>query len=653
MTNPTQPQIDKLTVNLTRWDDIVNGTEIETVDLDSFTVKTLAGYLTELSAVNPTGNWLTSTAYVLQDLVVESTTTYLCVIPHTSGTFSTDLAAGNWVIYQLDLSQPITFLNNVTVYKNESSNVNFFLENDFINAGNLIQFDQVTDGAETAPKAFIGHGGDATGDFIINSFNTGLILKTNDTSRMTIDKNGLVGIGTTAPQQDIHIFGSQSFIRFSSTTTGVGSGTNIGVNADGDFLIENKEAQDIIMKTSDTTRLTIDQNGLVGIGTTTPNATLEILNSTPSIRLTDSDSTVASNVWQPSLQLYASDGQIGFFGYGGSDDLLISNFGTAGRVNFRTQNTTRMSIDPDGLVGIGTSSPNEALEIASSVANIRLTDSTHNLASLNFHNQLQFYASDGKISSIGFNGTDVLNISNTTASGDMTFRTDNIVRLNLDSAGDFDFLSNRIQNVSYLGINTDDDSEALIVSGGIGSAEVNKEAGILVTTHHSTEASNNEFSSVRLMTPAYNGFSASNSQGLEIVLSENEGHAYISTNINDGLTNSAMTFKQGTGDIGFRRIIGFHNKDEKTIASGAITITKSFHTVDTEGDAATDDLTDINGAKEGDTVYLLPANGARTIVVKSGLGNIELVNGDFTMDDAHHAVHLLYDGNNWKMPNVQ
>ncbi len=40
--------------------------------------------------------WLTATAYVVDDLVVESGLEYICLIAHTSGTFATDLAALNW-----------------------------------------------------------------------------------------------------------------------------------------------------------------------------------------------------------------------------------------------------------------------------------------------------------------------------------------------------------------------------------------------------------------------------------------------------------------------------------------------------------------------------------------------------------------------------
>lgn len=44
------------------------------------------------------GEWLTATAYALNDVVMESDSTYLCAVAHTSGTFATDLAAVKWVL---------------------------------------------------------------------------------------------------------------------------------------------------------------------------------------------------------------------------------------------------------------------------------------------------------------------------------------------------------------------------------------------------------------------------------------------------------------------------------------------------------------------------------------------------------------------------
>ena len=88
---------------------------------------------------------------------------------------------------------------------------------------------------------------------------------------------------------------------------------------------------------------------------------------------------------------------------------------------------------------------------------------------------------------------------------------------------------------------------------------------------------------------------------------------------------------------------------ELTIASGAITITQSFHTVDTEGDGASDDLLTINGGSVGRVLILRAENDARTVVVKHNTGNIWLKGKeDLSLDDLEDCLVLVYtSGSKW------
>lgn len=88
------------------------------------------------------------------------------------------------------------------------------------------------------------------------------------------------------------------------------------------------------------------------------------------------------------------------------------------------------------------------------------------------------------------------------------------------------------------------------------------------------------------------------------------------------------------------------DKSEKTIAAGVITVTGHFHLVDTEADAATDDLDTINGGTTGQVIVLKAADGARDVVLKDGTGNLNL-NGDFTLDNAADTISLIYNGASW------
>ena len=81
---------------------------------------------------------------------------------------------------------------------------------------------------------------------------------------------------------------------------------------------------------------------------------------------------------------------------------------------------------------------------------------------------------------------------------------------------------------------------------------------------------------------------------------------------------------------------------ELTISSGSVTATQSYHTIDTESDAASDDLDTISGGIEGMVLIIRAINSARSVVVKDGTGNIECA-GDFTMDNAQDTITLVYD----------
>ena len=94
------------------------------------------------------------------------------------------------------------------------------------------------------------------------------------------------------------------------------------------------------------------------------------------------------------------------------------------------------------------------------------------------------------------------------------------------------------------------------------------------------------------------------------------------------------------GNIGKMNLYG----SELAIVSGAITKMHSFHTVDTENDAASDDLATISGGSDRDLLWLVPENIARVVTVEDDKGNILLAYSDFVMDDTASAILLRYDG---------
>ena len=98
------------------------------------------------------------------------------------------------------------------------------------------------------------------------------------------------------------------------------------------------------------------------------------------------------------------------------------------------------------------------------------------------------------------------------------------------------------------------------------------------------------------------------------------------------------------GDFQGRGFIGA-TRTALTIATGAVTATGSFHTIDTEGAAATDDLDTINGGSLGDILVLITANSARDVTVRDASvsgGNINTAGAaSFTLTSVAATMMLM------------
>lgn len=89
-------------------------------------------------------------------------------------------------------------------------------------------------------------------------------------------------------------------------------------------------------------------------------------------------------------------------------------------------------------------------------------------------------------------------------------------------------------------------------------------------------------------------------------------------------------------------LIQFTDFTELTISGGVITVTQSAHSVDTEGDAAEDNLDTINGGVGGQILFLHPAAETRNIILKHGTGNIYLHGDeDIELDGIRAGIFLM------------
>lgn len=120
-------------------------------------------------------------------------------------------------------------------------------------------------------------------------------------------------------------------------------------------------------------------------------------------------------------------------------------------------------------------------------------------------------------------------------------------------------------------------------------------------------------------------------------------------------TNGQQLEADSTLDIGVKWAAAggshvFTADTELTIATGDIAATQDYHRIDTEADAASDNLDGITGGSDGDILLIRPENTARTVVVRhnqnaANVKNILLQGGNnYTMDDDSDMLLLVYEG---------
>jgi hypothetical protein len=199
---------------------------------------------------------------------------------------------------------------------------------------------------------------------------------TSGSEKMRITSGGDLCLGVTSALGKIHMHNSgTSYLHISNSTTGssAGSGTDIGVfTGQSDLQINNREAASVIISTSDTPRLTINSSGNVGI------------NCTPSYKLQWSDGTRTGLL----------DTNVGAVVIGS-----VSNDALALYTNL----TEKMRITSAGNVGIGTTTPQDLLEVRAAdgvTGVIRVQGGKNAVTSIGeVNSRLDFGSNDGSVAS--------------------------------------------------------------------------------------------------------------------------------------------------------------------------------------------------------------------------------------------------------------
>ncbi len=194
-----------------------------------------------------------------------------------------------------------------------------------------------------------------------NSFNRHIDINTasnNFNTRFT--HGGNVGIGTVSPNFRLGLSNAAAltsvYQQFTNGTTGVQSsdGTVMGIDADGDFIINNQEAKEIKLYTSDSQKVTIDSAGNVGIGTTNPGNLLDVAGDTD---ITGQLFVTHDANYVAKIKQTATSMSNGSYTFEIDSTSHTSNMSTAGAMSVDVNGGRAFTITGQGKVGIGTNDP--------------------------------------------------------------------------------------------------------------------------------------------------------------------------------------------------------------------------------------------------------------------------------------------------------
>ncbi len=95
--------------------------------------------------------------------------------------------------------------------------------------------------------------------------------------------------------------------------------------------------------------------------------------------------------------------------------------------------------------------------------------------------------------------------------------------------------------------------------------------------------------------------------------------------------------------------LDFQPSLEATIATGVMTQVQSLHSVDTESDAASDDLDTITALADMNFMLIKLENSARVVTLKHGTGNLLLPNDADVIMKENVLYLLVYNGSDWNL----
>jgi hypothetical protein len=220
--------------------------------------------------------------------------------------------------------------------------------------GGIIYVTDADNGSTASDALHISKSGDTA--FVYNRESSGDLQlgAGNTSSHVVIKSDGRVGIGTTSPDVPFQVEAGQNVLAQLEATHTDGnarmlfkpkdnSGWNIGANDDGSFSIFDVVAStnSVVVETGAAANtLVVDSNSRVGIGTASPGQKLDVAGNI----------TADAFIGRSNISVPTGDASV----FRVADNTLA----------LATASTERMRIDSSGLVGIGTTSAKEKLDVS-------------------------------------------------------------------------------------------------------------------------------------------------------------------------------------------------------------------------------------------------------------------------------------------------
>jgi hypothetical protein len=225
----------------------------------------------------------------------------------------------------------------------------------------------------------------STDSGLMNIYTGGTATVQLNSSGVSYFNGGNVGIGTTSPDSQFQVGNvntsgtgitiaarydqSDAFLRFRSghgSVSTVWEMGNIAMNDDGNFNGVMHFRTATISAATPTTKMVIKANGNVGIGTTSPEATLQVAKTGTDDQLVLGSAATNRDI---AMFMYSGTTKAEVLRFQSATNFLIGSSAAVGNIHFNPGGSLKMIIQSGGNVGIGTTSPQVRFSVQGSQNN--------------------------------------------------------------------------------------------------------------------------------------------------------------------------------------------------------------------------------------------------------------------------------------------